>query len=640
MKNKNGFRPYIDANKVVPEFTFTSVILGIVLAVVFGAANAYLGLRVGMTVSASIPVAVISMGILRVILKKDSILENNMVQTIGSAGESLAAGSIFTMPALYMWAEEGKCDTPSFYIISAIAICGGVLGVFLMVPLRTALIVEEHGVLPYPEGTACGEVLLAGEKGGKKSKVVFAGFGISAVYKFVTDGLKLFPSEVDFGVRGLLGKGNVYRTNAGLDVLPALAGVGYICGPKIASYLFSGGVMSWFVLIPAIIFFGGTNISNVMDAAGNAMAFNGLDPWQVWSNYIKYIGAGAVAAGGIISLFKTFPTMIRTFQHAMGGFGKNNSQGERTERDLPMYIVIGGTLLLALLLWALPGIEVNFLGALLIVIFGFFFATVSARMVGIVGSSNNPVSGMAIATLIVTTLLLKMTNTTGTHGMIAAISIGSIICIVASMAGDTSQDLKTGYIVGATPIKQQVGELIGAVASALTIGGVMMLLNKAWGFGEKEISAPQATLMKSVVEGVMNENLPWMLIILGVVIAIVVEILQIPVLAFAIGVYLPIHLSAPIMAGGLIKMYVEKKKYASNEERKNAIDSGTLYSAGMIAGEGMIGIMLALFAVAGLDKVINLSGIYGANFQTYGNFVGLVAFVLLIVSIAFSCRKN
>lgn len=640
MKNKNGFRPYIDANKVVPEFTFTSVILGIVLAVVFGAANAYLGLRVGMTVSASIPVAVISMGILRVILKKDSILENNMVQTIGSAGESLAAGSIFTMPALYMWAEEGKCDTPSFYIISAIAICGGVLGVFLMVPLRTALIVEEHGVLPYPEGTACGEVLLAGEKGGKKSKVVFAGFGISAVYKFVTDGLKLFPSEVDFEVRGLLGKGNVYRTNAGLDVLPALAGVGYICGPKIASYLFSGGVMSWFVLIPAIIFFGGTNISNVMDAAGNAMAFNGLDPWQVWSNYIKYIGAGAVAAGGIISLFKTFPTMIRTFQHAMGGFGKNNSQGERTERDLPMYIVIGGTLLLALLMWALPGIEVNFLGALLIVIFGFFFATVSARMVGIVGSSNNPVSGMAIATLIVTTLLLKMTNTTGTHGMIAAISIGSIICIVASMAGDTSQDLKTGYIVGATPIKQQVGELIGAVASALTIGGVMMLLNKAWGFGEKEISAPQATLMKSVVEGVMNENLPWMLIILGVVIAIVVEILQIPVLAFAIGVYLPIHLSAPIMAGGLIKMYVEKKKYASNEERKNAIDSGTLYSAGMIAGEGMIGIMLALFAVAGLDKVINLSGIYGANFQTYGNFVGLVAFVLLIVSIAFSCRKN
>ena len=640
MKNKNGFRPYIDANKVVPEFTFTSVILGIVLAVVFGAANAYLGLRVGMTVSASIPVAVISMGILRVILKKDSILENNMVQTIGSAGESLAAGSIFTMPALYMWAEEGKCDTPSFYIISAIAICGGVLGVFLMVPLRTALIVEEHGVLPYPEGTACGEVLLAGEKGGKKSKVVFAGFGISAVYKFVTDGLKLFPSEVDFGVRGLLGKGNVYRTNAGLDVLPALAGVGYICGPKIASYLFSGGVMSWFVLIPAIIFFGGTNISNVMDAAGNAMAFNGLDPWQVWSNYIKYIGAGAVAAGGIISLFKTFPTMIRTFQHAMGGFGKNNSQGERTERDLPMYIVIGGTLLLALLMWALPGIEVNFLGALLIVIFGFFFATVSARMVGIVGSSNNPVSGMAIATLIVTTLLLKMTNTTGTHGMIAAISIGSIICIVASMAGDTSQDLKTGYIVGATPIKQQVGELIGAVASALTIGGVMMLLNKAWGFGGKEISAPQATLMKSVVEGVMNENLPWMLIILGVVIAIVVEILQIPVLAFTIGVYLPIHLSAPIMAGGLIKMYVEKKKYASNEERKNAIDSGTLYSAGMIAGEGMIGIMLALFAVAGLDKVINLSGIYGANFQTYGNFVGLVAFVLLIVSIAFSCRKN
>lgn len=640
MNNKKEFKPFIPADKVVPEFTVTSIILGVILAMVFGAANAYLGLRVGMTVSASIPAAVISMGIIRLILKKDSILENNMVQTVGSAGESLAAGAIFTMPALYMWAKEGVCDMPSFWTISIIALCGGLLGVLLMVPLRTALIVEEHGVLPYPEGEACAEVLLAGEEGGAKSKVVFAGLGIAALYKFIADGMKLFPSEVDFGINIGIGGGNTYTAGIGMDVLPALAGVGYICGPKISSYMFAGGVLSWLVLIPAIFFFGGESASTVLDEAGKAIPFNELDVWTVWTQYIKYIGAGAVAAGGVMSLIKTMPTMIKTFKQALGGFGKNVSGGLRTQTDLPMPVVLGGSVALALFMWIIPGIEVNLLGAFLIIIFGFFFATVSSRMVGIVGSSNNPISGMAIATLIATSILLKATGMAGATGMVAAISIGSVICIVASMAGDTSQDLKTGYIVGATPIKQQLGELIGTVAAAFTIGGVMYLLDSAWGFGSPEIAAPQATLMKSVVEGVMNGNLPWMLIIIGALIAVVIEILEIPVLAFAIGLYLPIHLSAPIMVGGAIKWFIDKRKYDNEKQKKNSQEKGTLFSAGMIAGEGIVGILLALFAVFGLDSKVDISGIYGDNFMATGNWVGLIFFALLIMILISYCKKD
>ena len=637
MEKKNEFKPFIPADKIVPEFTVTSVILGVILAVIFGGANAYLGLRVGMTVSASIPAAVISMGVIRVIMKKDSILENNIVQTIGSAGESLAAGAIFTIPAIFIWAsEEGSgISEPSFITIALIALCGGILGVLFMVPLRTALIVEEHGVLPYPEGTACAEVLLAGEEGGSKSKVVFSGLGIAALYKFVADGLKLFPSEVDFSMKGS------YTCGVGMDVLPALAGVGYICGIKISSYMFAGGVLSYLALIPAIAYFGGDAASKVVDDAGKAIAFNQLAPGQIWSNYIRYIGAGAVAAGGLISLIKSLPTMVKTFSHAVKGFGKKGEAGDRTQRDIPMSSVLGGIVVIAVAIWLLPEIPVSFLGAIIIVVFGFFFATVSSRMVGIVGSSNNPVSGMAIATLIVTTAILKATGSTGASGMVAAISIGTVICIVAAMAGDTSQDIKTGYIVGATPAKQQIGELIGAVVSAIAIGGVMYLLNAAWGFGSEQIPAPQATLMKMVVEGVMGGTLPWVLIFMGVFIAIVVEILGIPVLAFSIGLYLPIHLSAPIMVGGVIKWLMEnKRKYANDKERKDSVDTGVLYAAGMIAGEGIIGILLAVLAVVGLDSAIDLSSVYGDAFQSVGNWVGLVAFVLLLSTLFIFTRPK
>jgi putative OPT family oligopeptide transporter len=609
MKDEKTFKPYIPADKVVPEFTVTSVVLGILLAIVFGGANAYLGLRVGMTVSASIPAAVISMGIIRLIMKKDSILENNMVQTIGSAGESLAAGAIFTLPALFMWAaEDESVATPSFFVIAFIAICGGLLGVLFMVPLRTALIVEEHGTLPFPEGTACAEVLLAGEEGGEKSKLVFTGLGIAAVYKFITDGIHLFPSEVDWSIDVYPGSG------IGMDVLPALVGVGYICGARISSYMLGGAVLGWFVLMPALVCIGG---DNVMFPATEP--FNTLDTWTLWGSFIRYVGAGAVAAGGIISLIKSLPLIVSTFAKAIKGFGHHGGAA-RTEQDLPMQYVLIGIIVLAVALCVVPSIPISPLAAVIIVIFGFFFATVSARMVGLVGSSNNPVSGMAIATLLIATMILKATGNTGISGMTTAICIGTVICIVAAMAGDTSQDLKTGYIVGATPVKQQIGELIGAVVSGLAIGGVLYLLNAAWSYGSSALPAPQATLMKMVVEGVMEGNLPWNLVFLGVFIAIVVEIVGIPVLPFAIGLYLPIHLSTPIMVGGLIRLWMEKRKFKDEESRKAAISDGILYSSGMIAGEGLVGILLAILAVLGIDLSLG---------DVLGNWGGVVFFVAL-----------
>ena len=625
MDKKNDFKPYIPADKIVPEFTVTSVLIGCLLAIVFGAANAYLGLLVGMTVSASIPAAVLSMGIIRFILRRDSILENNMVQTIGSAGESLAAGAIFTLPALFLWAEEGKIEFPSILTIVLIALFGGILGVCFMVPLRQALIVEEHGTLPFPEGTACAEVLLAGEEGGSKAGSVFKGLGIAAVYKFVADGLSLFPSEIGYAFKGFAG------SQIGIQVLPSLAGVGFICGPKISSYMLAGGTLSWFVLMPAIALFG-----------GDAVIFPGevpistLAPDDLWGTYVKYIGAGAVAAGGLISLIKTFPLIIRTFRQAMKSMSKKHSNANalRTQQDLPMPLLLGMILVIVIAIWLVPTFPVNPIGALIVVIFGFFFASVSSRMVGLIGSSNNPVSGMAIATLIIATLLLKVTGSDGTTGMVGAIAIGGIICIVAAIAGDTSQDLKTGFIVGATPKKQQIGEMLGVVVSAAAIGFVLYLLNEAWGYGTDKIPAAQATMMKLLVEGIMDANLPWALILIGVFVAVVAEILQVPVMPFAVGMYLPFSLSAGIMAGGAVRFIVEKLK-GSDEEKKERADRGVLFTSGLIAGEGIMGIILAVLAVVGVDQAIVLP------FELpLRQLVSLIIFIILLFYLFRVCMKK
>ena len=618
------FKPFIPADRILPEITPVSIVLGILLAVLFGAANAYLGLRVGMTISASIPAAVISMGIIRIIMKRDSILENNMVQTIGSAGESLAAGAIFTLPALFMWAKESDAITkPSFWVIATVSLCAAILGLIFMVPLRSALIVEEHGVLPFPEGTACAEVLLAGEEGGEKSKLVFSGLGISTLYKFIADGLKLFPSEIDWSIKSI-------GSGFGADILPSLAGVGFICGKKISAYLFAGGIFGWFVAIPLINLFGGT-----IQIAPAKIPVNELGVWGVWSNYIRYVGAGAVATGGIISLIKSLPTIIKTFKKAVGGFGHKEATEERTNRDLSTKLLLILALIIVVVIWLLPAIPVGLLGALIIVLFGFFFATVSSRMVGIVGSSNNPVSGMTIATLIIATALLKSTGHAGVAGMISAICIGTIICIIACMAGDISQDLKTGYIVGATPKNQQIGELVGSVAAALAIGGIMFLLDKAWGFGSKELPAPQATLMKLVVEGVMGGNLPWGLVITGVGIGLAIEVIGIPVLPVAVGLYLPIHLSTPIFIGGLLRAWFDKK----GEAGKEAGENGVLFGSGLIAGEGLMGIILALLAIIPVSKGVSALSAIDMNGKL-GNAGGLIFFVaLMALFYVFSNKK-
>ena len=564
MNEKNEFKPYIPADRVMPELTVTSIVMGMLLAVIFGAANAYLGLRVGMTVSASIPAAVISMGVIRVIMKRNSILESNMVQTIGSAGESLAAGAIFTMPALFLWAEEGLCDMPSLVEITLIALCGGVLGVLFMVPLRNALIVKEHETLLYPEGTACADVLLAGEEGGANASTVFSGMGLAAAFKFVVDGLKVLPSDVAFAFKSFKGE-------IGMEVYPALLGVGYIVGPQIASYMFVGSIIGWMVIIPLICLFGpdtwlypadvGKTIADLYAAGGAA---------KIWSTYVKYIGAGAIATGGMISLIKSLPLIITTFRDSIKSMkGGKNTNTARTAQDLPMQMILFGIVAMILIIWVVPAIPVTLLGAAIIVVFGFFFATVSSRMVGLVGSSNNPVSGMAIATLLIATMSIKASGKTGIDGMTAAIAIGSVICIVAAIAGDTSQDLKTGYLLGATPKKQQMGEIIGVVVSGLAIGGVLYLLNAAWGYGGAEVPAPQATLMKMIVEGIMGGNLPWNLVFIGVFLAIALEILRVPVMPFAIGLYLPIYLNASIMIGGVVRMFMDRRKMLTRRQRQS-----------------------------------------------------------------------
>lgn len=579
IEDNKDFKPYIPADKVMSELSITSVILGIILAVIFGGANAYLGLRVGMTVSASIPAAVVSMGIIRIILKRNSILENNIVQTIGSAGESVAAGAIFTLPVLFMWFNEGKADYPKYAEITLICGAASILGILFMIPLRKVLIVKEHYKLPYPEGTACAKVLMAGENNKSDANLVFAGLGIAAIYKFMADGLKLFSSEVHYDIKRLKGAA------IGIDILPALLSVGYICGPKIAGYMFAGGLISWIGLMPLINMFGDNIIMFPGDKAINLMSSG-----ELWSNYIRYIGAGAVAAAGIISLVKTLPIIFSSFSKTLRRQGENEENVTRLNKNIDNKLIWTGIVVIVLFLWLSPIFPINFPGAILIVIFGFFFATVSSRMVGLVGSSNNPVSGMAIATLIITGVILSSSGIKTNNALTGTIVVGSVICIVAAISGDTSQDLKTGYILGATPMKQQIGEIIGVVASSLAISGVLYLLNNAWGFGSSELPAPQATLMKIVVEGVMEGNLPWNLIMIGAAVAIAVEIMGVPALPFAVGMYLPIYLSAGIMLGGVVRFLIDK--FADKVSEK-----GILVSSGMIAGEGLVGIILAILEV-------------------------------------------
>ncbi|MFD0955542.1 OPT family oligopeptide transporter [Virgibacillus alimentarius] len=603
---KPEFKPYIPASEKRPEFTVTAMIVGAILAVVFGAANAYLGLIVGMTVSASIPAAVISMAVLRVIMKRTSILENNVVQTITSTGESLAAGIIFTLPALFIWQLQ-----PSLTTIAIIALAGGILGVVLMIPLRRALIVKEHNTLPYPEGTACAEVLVAGEEGGKGAKLVFSGLGIGALFKFLTDAVKAFPSTVEW---------EIYKfKNAmiGMDTLPALLGVGFIIGPRIAGIMFAGAVLGWIGIIPLISYFG--EFANTVIYPGE-VPISEMNYHDIWGSYLRYIGAGAVAFGGIIGLVKTLPTIWSSFTGALKGF-KNTGNAEelRTDKDISMLFIVLLTIAFIATLMFFPNIEIGIIGAILLFIFGFFFVTVSSRIVGIVGSSSNPVSGMAIAALILISIVLVGVGQTGENGMVTAIIIGSVVCIAAAIAGDTSQDLKTGYIVGATPKWQQIAQLYGVLITSIIIGFILVLLDNAYGFGSADLPAPQAVLMSMVVEGIMSGDLPWNLIFIGMAAAAMVELFGIGSLPFAVGLYLPITLTAPIMIGGILKGII-KRRTKTEGEFKEKNERGVLLASGYIAGEALTGVIIALAVTAGLtlpEEII------------FGPIVSLIAFVVV-----------
>ena len=593
-ENQNvEFKPYISASSFIPEFTPKAIILGAIFGIIFGAATVYLGLKVGLTVSASIPIAVLAISVFKKI-GKATILENNIVQTIGSAGESVASGVVFTLPALLFL--PGGSNYFQYFQIFVLALAGGILGVLFMIPLRRSLIVKEHGKLPFPEGTACADVLVAGEKGGELAKKVYYGLGIAFIYKVLMSifGLWKDVPQYIFSRKSALPNGTING-----EITPELLGVGYIIGPKIAGIMVAGGVLSWLVLIPLITLLG-DNLTTVF--APGTKLISEMSPREIWSNYIRYIGAGAVTFGGIITLIKSFPTIISAFKDSFQDL-KNNRSGEvkeksRTEKDIPLFFVLVGSVILILFMAIIPNIPTNLLSAIMIVIFGFFFVTVSSRIVGLIGSSSNPISGMTIATLMATSLIFVGLGWTGDVYQPIALVVGSIVCIASANAGATSQDLKTGYLVGATPIKQQFGLIIGVVASSFVIGLTLLLLNSILGIGNvtpehpNPLPAPQATLMATVIKGLLSQNLPWGLVLVGMVIAAVMELAGVRSLTFAVGAYLPLSTSTPIFAGGLVKFIVDKIK--NSKEDESDIGPGALFSSGLIAGGSLTGILIAI----------------------------------------------
>ena len=581
------YPPYVGPQEQIPEFTFKAAVVGIIVGIVFGAANAYLGLRVGLTVSASIPAAVMAIVLFRA-FRRGTVLETNIVQTIGSAGESLAAGVIFTIPALFIWQRTDPSIRIDVLEITVLALFGGILGTLFMIPLRRFLIVREHGHLPYPEGLATAEVQVAGEAGGKKGRLVFGGLGIGALYQLMANsrGLSLWPEEP---TQRLPAKAEI----AG-SFTPELLGVGFIVGPRIAAIMFAGGALAWLVLIPLI---------NLL--AGNQVVYPGTVPvsemesGEIWSAYVRYIGAGAVGFGGIVTLIKSLPTIWESIRVGLAQMRSGVALGEvpRTDRDVPFKWVIGGSIVAAIGLWLWPGVPVNLVGAALIVLFAFFFVTVSSRIVGLVGSTSNPISGMTIATLLLTALIFVLLGLGDEPGArVAVLAVGAVVCIAAAIAGDTSQDLKAGFLLGATPWKQQVAEMVGVVTSAAVMGFTLILLNESYGIGvEGGLPAPQATLMSLVIDGVLAADLPWFFVLIGVGIAAFVEfVLRIPSLAFAVGLYLPIALTTPIMVGGALRAVVERKARRAGEAVDEQREAGILFSSGLVGGAALLGVVIAI----------------------------------------------
>ena len=691
--------PYVSADRRLTELTIGAVVLGCVLGLIFAASSVYLALKVGLTVSASIPIAVLSITIFRSINKalgntESQILRNNLVQTVGSAGESIAAGVVFTLPALLLLGYTLPWTT-----VAAIALVGGLLGILLMIPLRRSLIVKEHGVLKYPEGTACAEVLIVGEERGVQAKTVFLGFGLGALYKLLNIGVQLWqevPAKIlsrtlPNGKSELIGEIRA-------EVSPELTGVGYIIGARVGGYLFAGGVLSFFVLIPAIKLFGAGLTAPIFPAT---MLISNMSPMQVRSNYVFYIGAGAVTAAGLISLVRALPMIA---QAMVAGFGDVRGVAggalQRTEQEVSMTWVVGGVVACGVAMVALPQIGINVAGAVLAIVFAFLFVSVSSRICGQIGASSNPISGMTVAAVLLTSLIFFAVGWTGIEHRVLALSIGGVVCVAAAVGAATSQDLKTGFLVGATPRAQQIGLLFGVTTSAIMIGGMIAFLNNARttivardfpgvqvaafdaepmtldgttykvgrlfertgdapagrylvddagaikylvdpGIGGREetdykgnhvtkFDSPKAQIMALVVDGILTQKLPWGLILIGAFIAIVMELLGLPSLAVAVGTYLPISTSATIFLGGIIRWLVERKPATSMDTGDSG--PGVLFSSGLIAGGAILGVALAALQAAKLDHLITATSLFGESLSvvTDNPLVAVAAYVLFL----------
>ena len=610
------YPPVVPDDVVLPELSVKAVVVGVLVGVLFGAANAYLGLKVGLTVSASIPAAVIGVAIFKA-LRTGSLLETNIVQTIGSAGESLAAGVIFTLPVLFLWEIEA-----GFWPIFPLALIGGLLGVLFMVPLRRFLIVREHGNLSYPEGTACAEVQVASQAGGNQAQLLFGGMLLGAVHTALEKFAHLFPQEPDWPIDKA-----GYRTSVGGTFTPELLGVGYIIGPKVSAVMLAGGAVGWLVLIPLIYLFGGA--AGVPVAPETESLVTDMGSFAVWSRYLRYVGAGAVAFGGLFTLVKSTPTILQSFRLAMSALRDRRAGAapRRTEDELPLTLVGGLLALCGLLAAFLPlmagsGGNIGLLAGVAVVVFAFFFVTVSSRIVGLIGSSSNPISGMTIATVLICALLFGGMYA-GADAKVAVLTIGALVCIAAAIAGDTSQDLKTGFLVGATPKKQQIGEIVGVIAAALAMSTVLALFQNQIVSGE--FKAPQANLIRLVIDGVLDNNLPWALVFVGMAMAFAVEIMGLPTLAFAVGLYLPIHLAVPIMIGGLVRLGVEKGSGADKHALEDRRERGVLFGSGMIAGGALIGV------VYGAVKYFEID--IGEAPADPNNLLAVIAFAALVAAL-------
>jgi len=596
--------------KPLAEFTVKAVVTGLVLGVVFGAANAYLGLRVGMTVSASIPAAVMTVAVFAALGRKTTILEANLSQTIASASTALVTGSIFTLPALFLWGVA-----PPYLQIVALCFLGGLLGLAAMIPLRRLLIVESRDELPYPEGTACAEVLFATTKGVAGSSWIFAGIAVGATVKLVISLFFLVPGKLVVPLEFLP------RAELAMELAPALIGVGFILGYRQSAVCVAGSLLSSLALIPLIAWMGNGLSSPLTPEAGKLIADMSAD--EIWSKYVRYLGAGAVATAGILTVLRGLPTMASAFAAVVRGMRSKSSANRgnaspRTDRDLSGAFVFGAIAVVILVPALIPGILGGNVGmgprlvcSAGIALFGIMFVTVAARIVGIVGVSSQPTSGITLVTLLGTAALFAAAGWTDLGAQAAVLTVGTVVAIAASKAGDISQDLKTGYLVGATPAKQQFGQLLGAASACWAIAATLTLLAKAYGFGSPEMPAPQATLMKTIIEGVLSGNLPWRLVFSGGGVALCGILSGANGLAFAIGVYLPLATMAPLYVGGCVRALVERSRHGRPVSEG---DSGVLAASGLVAGEGLAGVLVAALVAGGLapqDRAPLCSGATG-----------------------------